>query len=419
MFLKEILLDAFVRPFSSGGLSRTYLATIVSVIGLSGVNLFLAFDYAGMGLGAIMSYFIVRYAFANIVFMPACFNVLKRFSFKAFCMGVMPLQIAVLGFFAFSGVPGSPWLISFLLTIVEMPFWVAFHIAMLLNTTDANRGNEVSLSDAGITVGSIAGLTLGGVALQFDLGPWVVLAGGIASFSGWAIIAFSLIRLEQEAPLFPPQEGKRSEWEVFMTDPVRALGTVMEGAFQTVTGILMPVLLKLLGAAGAAAGGLQAVMAGLKIVMSPLTGYLVNEGRGRDATLGALLKLLGWIPWLFVQAPWLVLVSSFFWTAGAHLFSNGLLSRWYNRGNLSTLSLREMMLGVGRSVAVVIGLPLLYGSVSSFTVFALAVTTLLVLASRLIRQRITRQGLVVAEVKPEVEEVLAASSLKEGESNGP
>ncbi len=390
MSILSLLHDSFIKPFQNLALSKAYIAVILCVAGGTGLSLFLSFDYADSGLVSVMTFLLVRYGFANLFLLPVSFNLLKFIKFKTYCLFIIPLQIAILAWFFLVGVPDSPLAVSAMLTIVDAPFWIGFHIAMLLNTTDDNRGNEVTLSDAGITIGMVAGTLLGGFALQLGFGSWVVIAGGLTSFAGWAVVVWLLLDLEKQGPLMPPQEGKRSEIDVFRTDPARAIGSVMEGIFQTVTGIVMPVFLKFLGAGGALTGLLQASSAVLKVVMSPVTGYLVNEGKGRDATAGALLKVVGWAPWIFIKTPWLVLFSSLFWTAGAHLFSNGLLSRWYERGNLSTLSLREVMLGVGRCIAIAIALPLLFYSIEAFVFFSVGICVALYITSRIIRNKIQR-----------------------------
>ncbi|PJF37617.1 MAG: hypothetical protein CUN55_21160, partial [Phototrophicales bacterium] len=72
-----------------------------------------------------------------------------------------------------------------------------------------------------------------------------------------------------------------------------------------------------------------------------------------------------------------MLLSSTIWTVGLHLYSVGLGSRWYAHRCLASQAIREMALGVGRLVCVVIAVPLLYHyGVHSFFVFAFFTTCL-------------------------------------------
>lgn len=175
--------------------------------------------------------------------------------------------------------------------------------------------------------------------------------------------------------------------------------TMQEGVFQFLIGFFAPVWMWVLGIKSVTMGILLSVQGIIKLCFSPIAGHLFHENKSHDIVLGASIKPLGWIPWMFIQAPWVMLISSSIWTVGMHLYSVGLGSRWYAHRCLASQAIREMALGIGRLICVVIAVPLLYNfGAHSFFIFAFFTTCLTsVLAIFLRRHEQSQRSVVMAD----------------------
>lgn len=153
--------------------------------------------------------------------------------------------------------------------------------------------------------------------------------------------------------------------------------TAQEGVFQFLIGFFAPVWMYVLGIKSVTMGLLLSLQGVIKLVLSPIAGHLFHENKSRDIVFGACIKPLGWIPWILVQAPWVMVISSAIWTTGMHLYAVGMGSRWYQQRCLASQAVREMALGLGRIICTLLAVPVLYMmGVQAFFILAFIMTAM-------------------------------------------
>lgn len=390
-FMKTLLTRGFIRPFTNLSLYPTYLGTFFGGIGFAGLFAYLAYDYAQLGLIPLLVFFLARFSFSGFILNPAAyygFYKLKRTTACGLMLVAQAGALAILCVYpqliAGQGDDAISLIIAALLiSLISFPFWVLFHVNMITHTSDSNVGNEVSITDILYFSGSTLSIIGSGFFLTFAPGFTFILLCGIALLAGSLCLTLA---------------GKKDDMSVIRDKPFNMLqsfrdnkaqltGTTSEGMFQFLTSFFVPVWLWAIGVSGVMMGFMMALKGALKFVSSPVAGHLFHQKRGRDLIIGAALKPLGWIPWLLLQSPWMMLVSGFFWTLGAQLFSTGLNSRWYQGRCLSAQAIREMALATGRCIMAVITMPILYIlGAHSFFIAAMAFTALTLVAAFIIRK---------------------------------
>tara|TARA_R110002124_G_scaffold149220_1_gene315215 strand:+ start:381141 stop:382358 length:1218 start_codon:yes stop_codon:yes gene_type:complete len=398
-----MLHSTFIAPFKSLTLCVVYLAAFIAVAGMTGVYLYMVFDYATMGMWAVMEHFIVRALFVSMLIMPFCLWLGTVISFKPFMIITSLVQIIASLAFCYIGLDGDNWLLTLLFSISVAVFWSVFHLMMSNLVTDKNAGNEVCMADAGVTVGVLIGSLLGGVSLTMGLGGLAFIVGSIMVVLGTFILYLSMGQSIKKAQMNLSFFGEN---EGFNLQTLRAkkkniFSTFYEGSFQTIANYLVPVWLHLMAVSAMGVGFLSAAQIALKIIVSPLVGHFTNKSAlaelssDDDLDIGLSLKAVGWLPWLFLQTPLLYMFSSLFWTAGQHFYSMGMASRWYRKRSICNLALREFSLGFGRLATTLVALPLLYWSLHSYIVFSVVLSVSMVLTTKLARSSMREGGLAL------------------------
>jgi hypothetical protein len=230
----------------------------------------------------------------------------------------------------------------------------------------------------------MCGTLFSGFALAYFDGKYSMLSLFIILFISTIIMAFvawnrdiSFLRA-RPFNLIKAAEAKK----------LQLFATMQEGVFQFLIGFFAPVWMWVLGIKSVTMGLLLSVQGVIKLFLSPIAGHLFHENKSRDIILGAAIKPLGWIPWIIIKAPWVMLISSSLWTVGMHLYSVGLGSRWYSHQCLASQSIREMALGVGRIICVIIVVPLLYNwGPQAFFIFAFFATLLTTIFAVFLRKQ--------------------------------
>lgn len=370
---------AFVAPFKCLSLCVLYIGAFVSITGITAVSLYMVFDFASMGMWAVMEHFVVRALFISMIIMPIWLWLSTMMSFKGYVSLVLITQVIMGAALLHIGTDGAAWLQTLLFSVSVSAYWTIFHLMMSFSVSDNNSANEICMADAGVTAGALLGSILAGVFLTYGLGQFTLVFGVTMMFVG-TVIVFGLMYKKVchgDLNLVFLSEGETASWAEIKGQSKNIYSTAYEGAFQIVADFLAPVWLKLMSVSAMGVGLLSAAKIGLKLVVTPIVGHLANEASESDEThnhdleIGLTLKSLGWVPWLFMQTPWLYAFSSLFWTAGQHFFSMGLASRWYKQRSVFKLALREFSLGLGRLAATLVAVPLLYWSLNSYIVFSI------------------------------------------------
>ncbi len=381
--MKDILYKAFILPLSSPDMLRIYLITILGIIGFNGVNLYLAFNYAGLSAGPLIAYFTPRFLGGNVLLFPVLFTLMKKLPGPAFFLIVMGLYIISLTGIVFiipliSDEILSALLVGFFTTFSSVPFWCVFHAMMAKNTTEANRGNEVAVSQLGIYIGNIIGSLLGGAAIALLSGIGFVIFSYACLFMATMLLLQFLLFARGDWPAHQKRLAGQGPIHAFFKKPRRTLNTVMQGTYSFAAQFFTPVWLKFIGLGGLGIGLFSAAQLILKIILSPIAGHWTNQRRGRETQWGATIKAIGWMPWMFTLSPWCLVWFSLFQSLGGHMFSVGLNSRWYDDQTLEGLAAREMSLGIGRFLTLIVAVPLLYYSVTGFFIFAFLLSILMI-----------------------------------------
>jgi|GEM_PF-2649288 len=385
----NILHAAFIAPFTSLSLCIVYLGAFVSMTGITAVQLFMVFDFASLGMWAVMEHFVVRSLFVSMMIMPLWLWLSTVMPFKNYAYLVLGAQVITGAMLFLVGQDAPVWMSTLLFSISVSSYWTIFHLMMSFSVSDHNSANEVCMADAGVTAGVLLGSILGGVALTYGLGVQTFIMGTVMMFIGTLIVSVLIYQKVQkgEFALRFLSEGEELSWRTVQSQSKNIYSTAYEGAFQVVADFLAPVWLKLMSVSALGVGILSAAKIGLKLVVSPIVGHFANQGSDSNAThshdleIGLALKCAGWVPWLFMQNPMLYAFSSLFWTGGQHFFSIGLASRWYKQRSVFKLAVREFSLGLGRLTATLVAVPLLYWSMHSYIVFSILLSSMMLLTT--------------------------------------
>lgn len=375
--IKNLIYNSFVEPFKNPQLTVTYLATVTAFVGLFLLQIVVVFDLADLGLFALLSFFLTRAIFSNLIYMPLALLAFRKFPVSAIMIVLCGMQLVGTCAIVSGVLNADIILLSLAMCLVQCCFWVAFHLMMLLNISDKNRGGEIVLADTGMTVGMFLGGFLSGAALLYGYSEVAVGAGvALLSFASW-LLCVRVRALMSEGDGMLPGQYHGSVRENFKATPSQLFVTIVEAGFMTVTDFLAPVWMKLMGISGVVVGAIASAQVVLKIMVAPFCGLLTNRGNGDELRVGAFLKMLGWAPWVFFHTPWLIFASSSLWKVGQQMFGVGMMSLWYGRRTVSSLAVREMLLGVGRIVTYLIALPLMFKSLDLFIYFCLMLTVVL------------------------------------------
>lgn len=384
--MNTLIYKAFVAPLKSPERTKLYIASIIATFGFSGAFLYLAFDSGSKGLDVMMSFMLSRTIIVDIILMPFAFLGLRKFSNSRFFKFLFACQVIVLGLLLWadtlvmSDVTGA-FVSSVLLAAMMLPFWISYHAVMIEFTSDDNSGNDVSVSLIGMGIGTILGSFCGGVALEYFQSNWYIVLSMIAIFAG-TILQMTLVHKDN----FNLKGGRIID--SFIKRPHRTANTMMDGVCGFLIVMAAPVWLGAIGMKGFGTGIAAALQTLLKILLSPFTGVLTNAGKGRETTYGAMMNTFGWLPWLLIQSPWVLVWSYALWGMGYHLYGVGLQSRWYQERTYANMAARELCLGIGRLLACLFCLPLVYVNIWLFFAVCTALTFGKYLISRMEAKRL-------------------------------
>ncbi len=368
----EILRKAFIDPFTSGGRMRLYLGAVFGCIGFAGLIMYFAFDFLHQGPVVLAAYFLTKSLIGNVFFMPALFWAAQRLPERAYFTWLMVIQGIVLALMVFvpfddMEVLHRAFAFGLLFTLFSGPYWLFYHALMIHSSTDHNLANEVSIAAIGTSIGSIFGYFIGGIIFAFLPGTWFVMFCFVIMVASAALLVSAI-------PKEPPASARKgSMLRSLLSRPWRSLNTVMDGALNFLTSFFEPFWLGFIGLSSVATGTVTALGVLSRLVLSPITGHWFHTTKLRESKVGSAMITAGWVPWVAVQSPWVLIWSFFFWTTGSHMYSVGLQSRWYQDKTYANMGAREICLGVGRTITCILGLILIHMNVTAFFAMALAI----------------------------------------------
>jgi hypothetical protein len=233
------------------------------------------------------------------------------------------------------------------------------------------------MAEIALSLGSILGSVIGGIALKFTLGPCYI-AGCFQTVIASIFLFVGILRRShiERKPYRLSQVIHK-----IMESPSRTINTMLLGAGHFVVSFFAPVWMALIGISGLGTGLVMGVQTAFKVFMSPVVGHLTNANKAHETIIGSILILFGWVPWVISRTHWLLIPSSMLWFSGQHFLAIGNASRWYAGKSGAHLSAREISLGIGRLITCSIAIPLLFVEPVYYFAFVCAISALAVAAS--------------------------------------
>ena len=390
--LKRFIYEAFVLPFKDGRLAYIYFTSLLFSFGFAFLDMFLLLDISKMSMEGMLQYLCPKYFFLLTIVTGTIFCV-SRYNPKLVYATIATILAAALIYTYIKQDSLTPLEIGMLYGLFTSPFWGIFHVIFAVSTSKSNIGNEVSLAGTGMTLGTSAGFLAGGLFLGSAYQEFALIIG----FSFIATATFCLILYAIKLRLRTYLRGNgaldESMKEAFLRCRYRSLGSVFEGIFNLCAGNLWIVFMAFNGIAAAMVGVWNALMIVIKIIFTPIAGSLVNHGQRREMLLGSSLTALGWAPLLFTNA--LILPAMYIWSIGAQLYATGLSSAWYSSRTISSLMVREIILGITRVSFLFVLVPLLYADSFYFVAISVFFAVLMVIYSIYWRLNIKLKGPVL------------------------
>lgn len=354
---------SFIDPFRSPERALIYIFSILATIGFSFIDVYLGFYLAGKGFLDLTGYAIMRTLFANVVLFTSIGWLIQYFNTRRILPLFVVLQfIGLTGLFMI-GPETRGWEIALYLPLVSTPFWMAYHVMMILYTSNENRGNEVSVGVNIVFLGAVLGSLVAGLALEYAQGLWLIFSMASLVVIATLYMTWHLsFRIELKSKL-DAISAKRPLLDHIRERPRRFLQSIAAGAGEYTTMFFVPAWIQIMGLSGLAAGLVQGLTLLLRTMVSPLTGHFIGKDTGSEIRLGGALIGAGWVPWLFTSNPLTFGLSSAFWSTGGHLYGVGETSNWYKSRTINAIISREIALGIGRTiVSVLAGATLFYAA---------------------------------------------------------
>lgn len=380
----DLIRLGFIEPFKSPTLLGIYIASIFGVAGFIGAQIYLSFTLASQGPENIIVFFLARFGTTNLIWLPFLFYIFERWPLRIFVTFQITLSLITLGiifFYSDTLLDRADLMAAFVLGLINtaLPagFWTMYHSLMTTSATDDNHGNDVAIADVAITLGNVVGSVFAGLGLVYMADYWFLSVCLILIFISIFILAYVLKAYPRQQSPYP----FLSIYKAVLIKPRRTLNTIMQGASQLLVTFFAPVWMAIIGLGGLGTGLIMALQTSLKIIMSPIVGHMTNQSHGKEGIIGTSIKTAGWLPWIISQSHWLLLPSSILWFLGSQFYNIGIASRWYMERSTVYTAAREVCLGIGRIVAVVLLTPLLYLDPAYFFIGAALISALSIWSS--------------------------------------
>jgi hypothetical protein len=375
---RRFFYDAFILPFKDKNRAYIYVTSMLFAFGAAFLEMFILLDFSDLPKIDMMYFLFIRF-FCGTIIVCSVFYLISRHGGRVIYPYILGVIIASLLYYIFLMDPDSPIQVALMLGLISSPFWGIYHVLFAITASKENLGNEVSIASTGMTIGTTIGFAAGGIFAQYELQTLALGIGFLATaLSIFMLVAYAYkIRLKknlQESGLLDETLGQAADRCRY-----RSLGAGFDGVLQLCGGNLWIVYLSLSGISATAVGLWNAIMVLIKIIFTPIAGTLVNHGRRREMVLGSIVQTVGWAPFLIPSA--LVLPAMYVWSVGYQLFATGLNSTWYSTRTVSSLLLREMILGATRLISIPLLVPILYLDPVYFIIVTLIISALTIFYS--------------------------------------
>jgi hypothetical protein len=381
--LKSSLHQSFVAPFAVRSRAIVYAGQFMGAVGFSFLAIFTSLDIVRAGAEGVSVFMITRFGWAGLVIFPLLTFVYLRGSKTGFSLLALGVQLlSALMLFLPPELAHDPMLFGLAMGTAAGGYWMSYHLAMMAQTSDRGRAQEISLAMIIMTAGGILGTLMGGYAASKIMGPIAALLGLLLQLTASGIYCyFAPTRAVTDAAGHGQVHVGKFRRELF-ADPNRTILTLIEAGFIALSEFLRPVWLTLIGIGAMSVGIMSAAIVLLQACLAPLAARLYGQDRSQEIRLGSCSYALAWLPWLLTSQKIMLFFSVPFWSAGLILVSTGMNGRWYRDRSVMAVLAREILLTFSRIVAFVVVVPLLFQRPEQFPLLPCGLAMLLFLSTK-------------------------------------
>lgn len=376
--LRRFLYNAFILPFRDPNRAYIYTTSMLFAFGVAFLEMFVLLDLSTLPRGEMMYFLFIKF-FSSSIVVCSTFYLISRFGGRMCYPYIIGTLAVALLFYATLMDPNNPVQIGVMIGLLCAPFWGIYHVLFAVTASKENLGNEVSIAQTGMTIGTTIGFAAGGYFAQNDMQNIALLVGFVTTALSTLMLVIYAYRIRLRKNLEKSGLLDETLGQAYDRCSYRSLGTAFDGIVQLIGGNLWVIYMSLAGISATAVGVWNAIMVLIKIIFTPIAGTLVNHGRRREMVLGSIIHTVGWVPFLIPSA--IVLPAMYVWSVGYQLFVTGLNTTWYSSRTISSLLLREMILGAIRLIAIPLLVPILYLDPLYFIIVTIIISAFMVFYS--------------------------------------
>jgi hypothetical protein len=379
--IRSLLSRTFWAPFMSWRRSAVLMASFLGSFGFSLIMVVPAYDLSTVGLKAMMAYFLPVFMVSGFLLYPLLYAGFSMFDSSRWRIGILAAQSVALILYVI--LPQDPLSRGLAGAVIMAPFWCAYHIAMIQNTTEDNRSFEVALAGVLYLAGGVLGYFASGASLAYGLQG----AAFIAAFLSLALATGSAL----VAPTFMPSGTLKAFLlachRVLAANPYIVPRIVAQSLLE-MPGLVMAALMRLLNFPPSVMAGMLIARLVLSFAFAPVWGHFVRKHK--SAGFGLAFSMVG-IAWLFLfffaGSTVAFFVFLLVYGLGTSLADNSLSTGLYGIQSYAVIVWNEILNAAGRGVFLLFLLPLLYASVQLYLIALCGVCVLLLVLDGLWKRK--------------------------------
>lgn len=350
----HVLKRTFLHPFQNWRRSATFLGVFSGCFGFTLVNVTSAYDLGGDGLVPLLSYFGTSMALAGFILYPLLY--MGFCTFDSVTWRILVLASQALAFIAFLILPKQAIYQGLAAGLLASPFWTAYHIAMVQNTTQENRAFEISLSSFLGVCGSTAAVVVSGILLTRTHVQTAIDASFGALFLGSLSILVATKR-KHNASI----RTFLTQARALVNDNPYLVRRIIAQSIVEMPSFILAALMHVLNFSAAMTSVMLASRIAAEFLLAPAVGHFVHTRRNKGFGLGMLLIGGAWL-FLLVSPKDSISVIIFMigFGMGLRFAFNSLTSGLYEMQKYASMMWCEVFLCVGRSLCMIFIIPLLY-----------------------------------------------------------
>ncbi|HAX91491.1 MAG TPA: hypothetical protein DCY07_04695 [Rhodospirillaceae bacterium] len=364
---RNATLRTYVDPFLDMKRNLVYLGTFLGVFGFGLVNIFSSYDLGAGGYAHLAAYFAPAILLAGFVYYPLLYMGFSTADGLKWRFFLFALQLAAIA--AYLIAPPIPFWRGLAAGIVLAPFWTSHHIAMVQNTTTANRGFEVALS---MFVNLLSGVATALIAAHYLKEASPIIAVSIALIAmmagtGCLLLASRCVR-QNMAHAFV-KECK----DVMHDNPYMARRIISQSLFEAASFTIAALMFQV-GISPTIMATILIARLAVMAFLSPLVGKIAHNHRQHGYALALFFIGLSWVVLALMPSnPFVFFAFMILYAIGMAFADSALVSGLYEMQSYASMLWSEFYLSVGRSAGFLLFVPLMFVNV---TLYLLALAAL-------------------------------------------